>query len=485
MERVKQMSIFSRKSTDVIEVSAESNRQAVALPTRKSDGFSVSRRGFLLSAASLGAGAFLSSCSNVNPAKVFAAPVDASATAFPERIMLSCSSDPARALGVAWRAQFPLGKPLVQLASASASPSLDKDARTINAIAQDVFESSSGGKAYHYAAEFTDLNPASRYCYRVGDGSTWSEWNIFQTAEARPAPFKFIYLGDVQTDIRRQCTRVMRMAFQQASDARFVLYAGDLVTEGYSDALWDEFSYATSVFSSMIPALPTPGNHDTHQKSEEDKKRPRYCAAPAYHGHFHLPENGPKDAPELKQEAYFVDYQGVRLISVNTNALEDDAPAKPRDAQIAWLESVLKDNPSRWTIVTHHHPIYSVSKNRDNEFMRGLLRPLYDKYHVDLVLQGHDHAYGRTHKVAGDKVVGASEPGTVYAVSVSGPKLYEIGAKHDSLMPTLFGQKQLYQIISIDEKALTYDSFAADGVRMDGFKLEKDEKGTSTYASTI
>ena len=41
------------------------------------------------------------------------------------------------------------------------------------------------------------------------------------------------------------------------------------------------------------------------------------------------------------------------------------------------------------------------------------LLPLYDKYGVDLVLQGHDHLYARSQKLAGGKVVAADDSGTV------------------------------------------------------------------------
>ena len=54
-----------------------------------------------------------------------------------------------------------------------------------------------------------------------------------------------------------------------------------------------------------------------------------------------------------------------------------------------------------------------------------VLASLYEKYHVDLVLQGHGHVYARTHKIALDRIVDPSAPGVVYVISVSGPKIYK------------------------------------------------------------
>ena len=42
-----------------------------------------------------------------------------------------------------------------------------------------------------------------------------------------------------------------------------------------------------------------------------------------------------------------------------------------------------------------HYPIYSSKQGRDNVGLRNALQPLFEKYKVDLVLQGHDHTYGR------------------------------------------------------------------------------------------
>jgi len=89
------------------------------------------------------------------------------------------------------------------------------------------------------------------------------------------------------------------------------------------------------------------------------------------------------------------------------------------------LEPVLKNNPNHWTIIFQHQGMYSMAHKRNYVKMREMLLPLYDKYHVDLVLQGHDHLYARSKKLAGGNIVAADAPGTIYMISVSGPKMYE------------------------------------------------------------
>ena len=447
-----------------------------------------SRRSFLAASALFGA-AFLSPLRTlaadtaVKPGTVSPA-VPGTATAPPQRVTLTCAENMATGVNVTWRSAASVEAPQAQLARLTATPKFQESAQKV--VAEPFsFQSRPGETAFQYNLRFTDLAPDTQYCFRVGDGQSWSEWCAFQTAADTPKPFSFLYFGDVQNEIRALCSRAVRAAYRHAPNARFVVCAGDLVTEGCNDGLWGEFSDAFGFVASSVPCLPTPGNHDTKRPENEPDPEAPYTAAPAYHGHFNFPKNGPRGAQILNGEAYFVDCQGVRVISLNSNVFDDDKPANAAhrqawDAQLAWLEETLANNPNRWTVVTHHHPIYSMGKNRDNVVLRGLLRPLYDKYRVDLVLQGHDHSYGRTHKLAGDAVVAPDAPGTVYAVSVFGPKMYESKPKFRELMAVVDHDKQLFQVINVAGDTLSYESRGIDGSLVDAFSLRKDASGAST-----
>jgi hypothetical protein len=97
----------------------------------------------------------------------------------------------------------------------------------------------------------------------------------------------------------------------------------------------------------------------------------------------------------------------------------------------------------------------------------------YDRYHVDLVLEGHDHVYARTRKVFGGKAVENSAPGTVYAISVSGPKMYTLNRRFESLMSKTQMDTQMYQIIRVDKDVLDFGAYAIDGTPIDKFRLDK------------
>ena len=175
----------------------------------------------------------------------------------------------------------------------------------------------------------------------------------------------------------------------------------------------------------------------------------------------------------MMETVYYLDYQGVRFISLDSNI--------ETGKQVAWLRKVLENNPNRWTIMTFHHPMYSPASNRDNKEMRQQWKPLLDEFKVDLVLSGHDHTYSRTGLINSQEIKNiptgyqqAYDPeiGTVHVVSVSGPKMYKITK---GKYAKKFGENtQLYQIIDIKENNLRFRAYDATGKLYDEFLIQKE-----------
>jgi predicted phosphodiesterase len=279
-------------------------------------------------------------------------------------------------------------------------------------------------------------------------------------------------------------SRAIRSALLTAPDARFVVHAGDLLAEGYDDRLWGEWSDALGFIGATIPSFPVPGNHDLHRPPGRPDSKFVFSVSPLWHSHFALPTNGP-DIPEMPGQSYYVDYQGVRMVALDVNVFANEdfeaaAKQRVREKQLAWLNQVLGNNSNRWTIVVQHQPIYAVAKGREYAEMRAALAPLYEKYGVDLVLQGHDHSYARSHKVAAGKVVAPDAPGVIYAVSVSGPKMYQLDELHMKLMAQTYEKKQFFQTIEVSPDLLKYTSYSIDGAVTDAFELRK-RGAASTY----
>jgi 3',5'-cyclic AMP phosphodiesterase CpdA len=68
----------------------------------------------------------------------------------------------------------------------------------------------------------------------------------------------------------------------------------------------------------------------------------------------------------------------------------------PEPEQIQWIEKELTASSNDWKIVFFHHPLYSSGNRHGSDLrLREVLEPLFLKYNVSLVLNGHDHFYER------------------------------------------------------------------------------------------
>jgi 3',5'-cyclic AMP phosphodiesterase CpdA len=369
------------------------------------------------------------------------------ATPVPDRIILTWAGDPATTAAVTWRTDTTVAAGVAQIAVAEDGPLFVKKAKNVNA-GMEVLD----GAAHVHAARFTGLQADTQYVYRVGDGANWSDWNQFRTAAAGPAPLEFIYVGDAQNDLYSLWSRVIRNGYSDAPKARFILHAGDLVNRGVVDSEWGEWHAAAGWINRSVFSVPTPGNHEYPANTDKVKRLTGY-----WRKQFTLPENG---AAGLEETNYWFDIQGVRIVSLNSNEHQME--------QAAWLDKLLANNPNNWTILTFHHPILSTARGRDNKELREMWQPVFDKYRVDMVLTGHDHTYGRSNVATGTST---QKGGTVYVVSVSGPKMYSL--EREDWMERAAEDTQLYQIIRIDGKQLRYEAKTARGVLYDAFTLTK------------
>ncbi len=403
------------------------------------------------------------------------------AVCVPRDITLSWADDPATTQSICWRSNVRVDNPQVQLALWDAEPRFGKNARMFSCETESFSEANEDETStFYYSVTLRDLIPDTVYGYRVGDGNTWSEWHRFRTAKKEAASFRFIYLGDVQNDILSLGSRSIREAYAACPDARFVAFAGDLVAEGYDASLWGEFSQALGFIGATVPALAAPGNHDSHLPDTEEVRGPHRL----FTARFVFPTNGPEGVPALKEASYYMDYQNVRLIVLDSNVFANgdyatDIREKAWAAQIGWLKRILSENPCRWTIVVQHHPVFSVGKDRDNAEMREALMPIFQDANVDLVLQGHDHHYGRTHKIRDGQIVAPEAAGVIYVTSVAGPKMYAKNPKFEHLMAVMRGDTQMYQVVEISNDDLWFRAYAVGGELVDSFCLHKNADGTT------
>lgn len=224
----------------------------------------------------------------------------------PDRIILTFAGDPATTQSVTWRTDTSIKTGFAEIVPADPSPafwinSTSHKATTSTLDARKV--KTAEVMANYHSLTFENLLPDTTYAYRVGDGLHWSEWFHFKTAAQENKPFTFLYIGDAQNHILERWSRLLRGAYLKAPHARFIIHAGDLVSEGHSDRQWHEWFTAGGWLHAMLPSVPTPGNHEYRPTNGGLSRQ----LSVQWKHQFTLPENGIR---QLSETNYYFDYQG-------------------------------------------------------------------------------------------------------------------------------------------------------------------------------
>lgn len=321
-----------------------------------------------------------------------------------------------------------------------------------------VVELGQGKQQSVHKAEVTGLKPGTLYTYRVGSGQDkeWSQMEQFRTESAEAKEFTFLNVTDSQGVTEADFElwgNTLNKAFQTFPDAGLIVHNGDLTDDPEDEHAWEAFFDAAQPWIAQVPLMPVTGNND-----EVDGDVERYVS------HFNLPDNG---APGVVAgTSYSFDYGNAHFVMLNTES--------GIKKQTEWLREDLAATDQDWIIVSTHRGAYAGNRyEKIDDWVQ-----VFDEFEVDLVLQGHNHEYARSHPLRGGKVVGSGEDtvysreGTVYVVTnTSGPKFNE--KKEDQFYHKVHFQnyKQMFAGITIAGDTLTYQAYDVDGQLLDEFEL--------------
>tara|TARA_B100001093_G_scaffold52852_1_gene44868 strand:+ start:1508 stop:2845 length:1338 start_codon:yes stop_codon:yes gene_type:complete len=403
----------------------------------------------------------------------------------PDRIILTFNGDPSAKRAVTWRTDSSVKKAEAQIAIAGVNSRFVTEASTYVASTQEfdlgLYKANKSLIVNYHSVVFENLKPNTLYAYRVGYDKNWSEWIQFKTANTNYSPTQFVYFGDAQNDILSHWSRVIRMAYQTAPNASFVIHAGDLVDSAHKDYEWAQWFKAGGFIHSQWTAIPVVGNHEFQKTDDSDPRRLSIQWRPQ----FSLPVEQSLDS-KLHETVYTVEYQDILIIVLNSTGY--------LEMQTEYIKEKLSNSNAKWKIVTNHHSVFSPAEGRDFEYARKVWKPLFDKFGVDLVLNGHDHTYARGHiPVKSPNINQEGNFTTLYVTSVSGPKQYKVdkdqiknykvdGYKNDKLGE----QTQFFQVIDIENDKLIYSAYTTLGTLYDRAIITKDfSNGEKTISNEI
>ena len=346
----------------------------------------------------------------------------------PHRVLLTFGDSTESSRNISWQADSILYPSHLELAMLP-----DGDTTIIKAEGE-VFRSRSGQAAY-YIARLRQLQPNASYAYRVVTNEKASSWYHFQTYAYGRDSISFLYVGDVQDSIGGEANRFLREALIRHPQNEFLICGGDL-TERPIDAHWAETFRDIDSICQAMPLLNVTGNHDYLKGLPVSLER-RFSLIFSYF----------LDSKVGNNQVYTLRYGPAQFFLLDSNR---ELPYLL--TQRHWLEEQLSKSTARWKIVVLHHPLYSL-KGYNNLIQRWAFKDLIENYGVDLVLQGHEHAYGRMTKHHDDGK--AITP--VYTVSHCSPKNYFI--QFDECFDKFGISSRYYQTVSIKADTLTMATY--------------------------
>ena len=386
----------------------------------------------------------------------------------PDQVTVAFGADASRELVWSWRTDVGTRHAVVRYYP------LDRNQRTPPGAAGQVREVEGASRTIEvpdllndpvvlrHTARASGLEPDTPYAYSVGDGTArgMSSWQVVRTGPSRSGDIHLMYLGDPQCGLERW-GRLLADAQRRHPETGAILIAGDLVDRGNERSNWDHFFLRASGVFERVAVMPAVGNHEYLDQG------PRL-----YRAFFDLPSNGPEGvAPGL---VYSFAY-GEAFVAVLDSTLAVSSPIEA-ERQARWLDGQLARTDRRWKIVMFHHPLYASHRTREYPALRDAWVPVIDRHRVDLVLQGHDHAYLRTYPMRGNRRVDSPAEGTVYVISVSGDKYCEQNERDYTEVGLTF--TSTYQTIDITHgtRRLSYRAWDETGEEVDGFQIDKPDR---------
>ena len=364
----------------------------------------------------------------------------------PDQVMLTWSSDPSTGMDIQWRTDTTVlegtvkyrEKGSLQEFSVKASRYRMEDRVLMN----DRYIN-------RFTAELRNLKPGISYEYQIVPQTDWSGDQSFSTA-APDNQFSFNWFGD--THHSPKFGEILKLSEKGYPDAAFFSIVGDMVSDGLQRDQWDDLFDFSKPAISHKPMMSVLGNHDNRSG----------LGALMYRELVSYPKNGPAGVEQ--EHTYSFRYKTALFLMIDCTA--------PIEVQNSWIEEQLAKTDATWKIAMFHFPPYNWEEPYFN--IQKAWVPIFDKYHVDMVLGGHIHYYMRSKPMKGGGVVPSYNNGTAYLISVGIPAhAREMTAEPYAAVRNNEGP--LFQNVKINGNQMTYVSVNSDNKVVDSFVIKKNK----------
>jgi hypothetical protein len=255
-----------------------------------------------------------------------------------------------------------------------------------------------------------NLKPGTRYYYRIRAGNRilaqGPRFNFQTDAGIINQSFNFFVTADVG-DKRLRHRYTAESILNTTPRPELGILCGDIVYNKGQASYYDKrLMQPWKDLFCTIPVWPALGNHDWKSSPADNWEREWY-----------LPNN---------EHYYSFDYGNAHFVALDTR----DGSIYDRANQVRWLERDLAANVNKdWIFVYYHHPGITCTYKGHNDAVIEHFLPLFDRYKVDVVFNGHAHTYERLYPIyKGSPVNQEQDPyytdpqGIIYIVTGAGGK---------------------------------------------------------------
>jgi len=260
-------------------------------------------------------------------------------------------------------------------------------------------------------ATVTKLAPNTEYAYRVGDGTEWSPVSTFKTYNPNGA-YTVIAVGDPQLSIAREgeaWKKTLERAIAKAGNPSFLISAGD---QADKSNLMEQYDYIMAPKTlRSLPVAPVIGNHDTFDfvglPVEQIALMPLHYNWP---NHYTLKVDKGEELFARAGGDYYFSYGNTLYICINSNVKNSV------ETHRNFMKKAIASNRNAvWKIAVFHHDVFGTGDHagtafQDSQKMQPAWSPFLDEFGIDLVINGHDHVYGRSMFMKGNKIQSAQMP---------------------------------------------------------------------------
>ena len=362
----------------------------------------------------------------------------------PDQIMLTWSSDPSNSIDIQWRTDTTIKTGILKYRIKGSA-----DVLSVNAVKNMMEDRVLMNDRYinRFNAEIRNLKPGTNYEYQIAPKTDWSEKYTFSTP-ATDDQFSFVWFGD--THHSPKFGEIINLAEKTHPDAAFYSIAGDMISDGLHRNQWDDLFEFSKTVICRKPLMSALGNHDNRSG----------LGAAMYRELFSYPMNGPEGVE--KEHTYSFRYKNALFLMIDVTS--------PIDVQTSWIEKQLSNTDALWKFVMFHFPPYNWEEPYFD--IQKAWIPIFDKYHVDMVMNGHIHYYMRSKPMKGGQVVSSYNDGTAYIISIGIP------TKNHKISDELYAatrntEGHLYQYVTIKGKELAFKSINFENKIIDSFNIKK------------